>query len=132
MSIGQRASNLTYGKAIDYKNQISKIYDEFLTVYDIWITPVCSFEAYKHQLAGKPFWVNGKKIAYTKAIASFNFTTAFSGHPIIVIPIGKKVNGLPVGIQIHSKKWTDNKLLHIAKIFEKMTNGYEIPKNYCC
>lgn len=132
MSIGQRASNLTYGKAIDYKNEISEIYDEFLTEYDIWITPVCSFEAYKHQLAGKPFMVNGKKVAYTKAMASFNFTTAFSGHPIIVIPIGKKANGLPVGIQIHSKKWTDNKLLHIAKIFEKMTNGYEIPKNYCC
>jgi amidase len=132
MSIGQRASNLTYGKAIDYKNEISKIYEEFLTVYDIWITPVCSFEAYIHQLAGKPFVVNGNKVAYTKAMASFNFTTAFSGHPIIVIPIGKMANGMPVGIQIHSKKWTDNKLLHIAKIFEKMTNGYEIPKNYCC
>jgi len=132
MSIGQRASNLTYGKAIDYKSKISKIYNDFLTEYDVWITPVCSFEAFKHQNAGKPFVINGKNVSYTKAMASFNFTTAFSGHPIVVIPIGKKANGLPVGIQIHSKKWTDKRLLCIAKLLEKMTNGYEIPKNYCC
>lgn len=131
MSIGQRASNYTYCKAIDYKNFISKIYENFLTKYDFWITPVCSVEAFKHQNAGKPFIVNGRKIAYTKAIASFNFTTAFSGHPIVVIPIGKMKNGMPVGVQIHSKKWSDMKLLLIAKLFETLTDGYEIPKNYC-
>lgn len=132
MAIGQRASNFTYEKAIDYKNMFSKIYDDFLSQHDIWITPVCSFEAFKHQRAGIPFIVNGNKIPYTKAIASFTYTTAFSGHPIIVIPIGKKANGMPVGVQIHSRKWTDNKLLYIAKLFEAMTTGYEIPKNYCC
>lgn len=132
MSIGQRASRLTYLQAIDYKNQISKIYTDFLTEYDIWITPVCSFEAFKHQNAGIPISVNGRKLPYSKTMASFNYTTAFSGHPIVAIPIGKKANGMPVGIQIHSRKWTDNKLLYIAKLFEPMTDGYEIPRDYCC
>jgi len=126
-ALGQRLSSLKYAKAIDYKDQFSEIYDAFLTKYDIWITPVCCFEAYKHQRAGKPFIVNDKKIGYTKAIASFTFTTAFSGHPIVVIPIGKKKNGMPVGIQIHSRKWTDKKLLEIAKYLETFTNGFEIP-----
>jgi amidase len=128
MALGQRLSNINYGKAIDYKDQFSEIYNTFLTNYDIWITPVCSFEAYKHQRTGKPFIVNGKKIAYTNAIGSFTFTSAFSGHPIVVIPIGKKANGMPVGIQIHSRKWTDKKLLEIAKYLETFTNGFEIPK----
>lgn len=127
MALGQRLSNINYAKAIDFKDDFSEIYNVFLTTYDVWITPVCSFEAYKHQNAGKPFVVNNKKIGYTKAIASFNFTTAFSGHPIVVIPIGKKKNGMPVGIQIHSKKWTDKKLLEIAKHFEELTNGFEKP-----
>lgn len=127
MAIGQRLSNVNYSKAIDFKDKFSEIYNDFLTTYDVWITPVCSFEAYKHQNAGRPFVVNNKKIGYTKAIASFNFTTAFSGHPIVVIPIGKKKNGMPVGIQIHSKKWTDKKLLEIAQHFEKFTNGFEKP-----
>lgn len=128
MALGQRLSNSGFAKAMDYKNKLAKIYDDFLSNYDVWITPVCCFEAYKHQRAGKPFIVNKKKIPYTKAIASFNFTSAFSGHPIVVIPIGKKKNGMPVGIQVHSKKWTDKKLLEIAKHLEQLTNGFEIPK----
>ncbi len=127
MSLGQRLSNVNYGKAIDYKDSISKTYNDFLTKYDIWVTPVCSFEAYKHQNAGIPFLVNNKKVGYTKALASFNFTTAFSGHPIAVIPIGIKKNGMPVGIQIHSKKWTDKKLLEIAKYLEGFTKGFTSP-----
>ena len=129
MALGQRLSNTGYAKAIDYKDAFAKIYDDFLTQYDIWITPVCAFEAYKHQRAGKKFMVNGKKIPYTKAIASFTFTTALSGHPIVVIPIGTKQNGMPVGVQIHSRKWTDKKLLQIARHFEQLTNGFEIPKH---
>ena len=128
MSLGQRLSNIKYAKAIDFKDEFSEIYERFLTKHDIWITPVCAFEAYKHQKAGKKFTVNGKRLAYTKAIASFTFTTAFSGHPIVVIPIGRKKNGMPVGVQIHSKKWTDKKLLEIAQCFEKFTDGFEIPK----
>lgn len=121
MALGQRLSNVNYARALDYKDQFSDIFNSFLTKYDIWITPVCAMEAYDHQKAGKPFLINSKKIAYTKAIAAFTFTTAFSGHPIVVIPIGKKKNGMPVGIQIHSKKWTDKKLVDIAKHFEQYT-----------
>ncbi|MEZ0184730.1 hypothetical protein AB9T89_20995 [Flavobacterium oncorhynchi] len=60
-------------------------------------------------------------------IASFNFTTVFLGHGIVVIPIGKKKNGMLVGIQVHSKKWIDKKLLEIDQYFEKLTNGFEKP-----
>lgn len=127
MMIGHRMSNVSYAKSIDYKDEVSEVYDVFLTKYDIWITPVCCFEAFKHQKAGKPFIVNGKKVGYTEAIASYTFTTAFSGHPIVVIPIGKKKNGMPVGVQLHSRKWTDKKLLEIAKHFETLTEGFERP-----
>jgi len=128
MALGVKLSNTKYAETIDYKDYFSKIYDTFLTTYDIWITPVCSFEAYKHQKAGKPFIINGKKIGYTKAIAGFVFTTGLSGHPIVVIPIGKKKNGMPVGIQIHSRKWTDKKLLEIAKYFEQFTDKFISPE----
>jgi len=128
MALGVKLSNTKYAETIDYKDYFSKIYDTFLTTYDIWITPVCSFEAYKHQKAGKPFIINGKKIGYTKAIAGFVFTTGLSGHPIVVIPIGKKKNGMPVGVQIHSRKWTDKKLLEIAKYFEQFTDKFISPE----
>lgn len=128
MAKAMRLTNTEYAKALDIKDKFADLYHLFLTKYDIWITPVCAMEAYKHQKAGKPFVINGKKIPYTKALASFVFTTGFSGHPIVVIPIGKKENGMPVGIQIHSKKWTDKKLLDIAKHFENFTDKFMSPK----
>ncbi len=120
MRQGLKLSNLEYAKAMDQKDTFSSIYHNFLTKYDIWITPVCAIEAYQHQRAGIPFSVNGQKVPYTKAIASYTFTTAYSGHPILVIPIGKKKNGLPVGIQIHAKKWSDQRLLDIGQHLEKL------------
>ena len=65
---------------------------------------------------------------YTEAIGSFCFTTAFSGHPIAVIPLGQKQNGLPVGIQIHARKWSDQRLLDIAQHLESLTEGYRMPE----
>lgn len=127
LAAGLGLTNTNYARVIDYKDQFSEIYQQFLTSYDIWITPVCCFEAFAHQHAGKPFIVNDKKIPYTRAIASYTFTTAFSGHPIVVIPIGKKQNGMPVGIQIHSRKWTDHRLLQIAKSFEYLTESVALP-----
>ena len=118
MTKGVRLSNSDYAKAIDAKDDFSDVYHSFLTKYDIWITPVCAMEAFEHQKAGKPFIINNRKVPYTKAIASFTFTTAFSGHPIVVIPIGKMKNGLPVGVQIHGRKWSDKRLLEIAEKLE--------------
>lgn len=130
MAKGVRLSNAGYAKAIDVKDKFSDTYHTFLTKYDIWITPVCAIEAFKHQKAGKPFIISDKEVPYTKAISSFTFTTAFSGHPIVVIPIGKKKNGLPVGVQIHGKRWTDKRLLEIAQHLEHISakNDHILPQ----
>lgn len=117
---GATSSPRQYAKTLNNKDFVSDVYNSFLTNFDIWITPVCAVGAYHHQNTGKPFLINGKQVGYTEAIASYTFTTALSGHPIIVIPIGRKANGMPVGVQIHSRKWTDKRLLDIAKHFERL------------
>ena len=127
MAIGQGLSNTQYAKAIDVKDNLAEIFTYFFTKYDVWITPVAAIEGYKHQKAGVPFKINGKRVKYTKAIAGFNFTTAFSGHPIVVIPIGMKKNGMPVGVQIHSEKWSDYRLLQISKQNETFTKAFIRP-----
>ncbi|TNE81789.1 MAG: amidase [Bacteroidetes bacterium] len=119
MAKGIKMSNAQYAKAIDYKDEFSMVYQTFLSEYDVWITPVCAMEAFPHQKAGKPFLINGKNVPYTQAIASYAFTSAFSGHPIVVIPIGKLKNGMPVGVQIHARKWFDFRLLQIAQELER-------------
>jgi amidase len=127
---GIRMTPSTHLKTLEQKEIIGDSFIEFFNQYDIWITPVASISAFKHQKAGKAFLVNGKKIAYTDAIGRFNFDTAIGGHPIVVIPIGITKTGLPVGIAIHGRKWEDKKLLEIAKALqEQFTDGFIIPQS---
>ena len=115
---GIHVSAQAYAEALDYKDTVTDTYLHFLNQYDVWITPVAAMEAFHHQRAGRPFVINDQKVGYTDAMAAYTFTTALSGHPIVVIPIGKMCNGMPVGVQLHARKWTDKRLLEMAKSFE--------------
>lgn len=119
-----------YAKALEYRDEASMAYNNFIANYDVWLTPVASDCAFLHQRTGKPFKINGKKVGYTEAIGTFNFNSALTQHPICVIPIGKIKNHMPVGIQIHAMKWHDKGLLNIAEHFEQLTEGFQIPQMF--
>jgi amidase len=124
MAQGLRLSGRQYAQALDFKYAYSDYYHQFLSSYDLWLPPVCGFGAFGHQRAGIPFVINGKSVPYTRAIASFNFNSALSGHPIAVIPIGTTPEGLPLGIQLHAKRWDDHRLLQIAQALETLAAPY--------
>lgn len=115
-------------EALSYKEEMSESFNAFFKLYDVWITPVCPVEAFTHQPTGRPLSVNQRKLDYTYSMGTYSFSTALPGHPICVIPIGKMENGLPVGVQIHAKKFDDKKLLQIAKAIENVKPGYSLPK----
>ena len=112
---------------LSQKEALTDRFTAFFDRFDVWLTPVASFCAFEHQRAGKPFRINGRQVPYTDAMARFNFTTALAGHPIVVIPIGQTAAGLPVGVQIHAKKWADKRLLEIAQHLETFTTGFQVP-----
>lgn len=127
MGAGAGSTIRKYAEALEEKDAFSDQFTEFFGRFDIWITPVSADKAFKHQKSGKPLFINGKKIPYTKAFVPFNFPSTIPGHPILVIPIGLTKSGLPVGVQIHGQKWHDYKLLEMGKELEKLTEGFKIP-----
>ena len=127
---GINISPKNYAKALEEKNDISDQFNQFFNDWDIWITPVGAIPAFKHQRAGKPFIINGKKVPYTQALMPYNFSTAIMGHPVVTIPIGQTKQGLPVGIQIHGRRWEDHRLLQIAKELSSFTEGFQIPNMF--
>jgi amidase len=101
--------------------QLDSLFDD----YDILISPVTVTPAFKHKFPLKvrghqaiyeDMIVNGKKVSY--ATSNMGFTTPFSltSNPVIVIPIGKYKDGLPVGIQIVGKRFHDLDLKKIVTI----------------
>jgi amidase len=56
----------------------------------------------------------------------FNYT----GHPAIVMPYTKDQHGLPIGVQLVGKRWSESRLLAIAKALTKLTRGFQSPPGY--
>ncbi len=128
MSLGAGSSAFNYAQSLEEKDALGDKFNAFFNKNDIWITPVSISEAIDHQKTGKPIEVNNSTISYADAFIPYNFPTTIPGHPIVVIPIGLTKDGLPVGIQIHGKKWEDYRLLRIAKELESLTEGFIPPK----
>jgi len=53
--------------------------------------------------------------------------SAMAGYPIISVPMGM-VNGLPVGLSIWGKAWSESTLLEIAYAYEQLTQHRKVPQ----
>ena len=118
---GSRQNLYKYTEALTRRDYLSADMDRVLSKWDILICPVAPGPAFKHQKTGKPIIVDGRKISYWAWGCSCTGIFSVSGNPVVVIPIGK-INGLPVGIQLVGRRWTDNKLLNIAELLSNQIN----------
>lgn len=71
-------------------------------------------------LHGVPFTL---KDAHATA---FNYT----GHPAVVLPWKLDRAGLPIGVQIVGKRWSESRLLAIAAALEDVTGPFQRPPGY--
>jgi amidase len=53
-----------------------------------------------------------------------------TGHPSIVMPVGKDPQGLPIGVQVVARRWQDAALLDSADQLAAHTEGYQRPPDY--
>jgi amidase len=56
----------------------------------------------------------------------FNLT----GHPVVVIPVGRTQDGLPIGMQIVGKRWQDMELLAISQEIDQIVDAFQRPSDY--
>lgn len=117
-----------YARCLKRKERVVDQIQDFFEQYDFFICPVASCAAFEHQPTMKPILINEQSTSYLQA--SFGFTCIFSlsGHPSVVIPIGIQKNGLPLGIQIIGRLWSDTLLLDFAKKIAALTAGFVPPK----
>ncbi|MDJ0595897.1 MAG: amidase [Pleurocapsa sp. MO_226.B13] len=101
--------------------------DDFLADWDAYLCPVSTITAFPHQPKGKPIEVNGIKLPYITACGGYAILFNFTGHPVVVIPIGRSQSGLPIGIQIVGKRWQDLELLAIAEKINEIACDLQHP-----
>lgn len=106
-----------YLKALKVRNLIRADFTNAFQKCDCIMMPVSPTTAFK---IGEK--VNDPLTMYLSDI--YTIAVNLAGIPGISIPCGFDENNLPIGLQILSPAFTEDKLLRIARMFEKETNWH--------
>lgn len=123
LSNGMRA----YLEALDARDRRIAVADRFFSGVDAWITPAGATNAFPHCRTGAPVHIDGRRVPYTDVFAPFHCTTTLLAHPIVAMPVGASKDGLPIGIQLHGRRFADARLLRIAELIEDAVGGFRRP-----
>jgi aspartyl-tRNA(Asn)/glutamyl-tRNA(Gln) amidotransferase subunit A len=107
-----------YLKALKVRNLIRTDFTEAFEKCDCIMTPVAPTTAFKiGEKTAEPLQM------YLSDI--YTITANLAGIPGISIPCGFDENNLPIGLQILAPVFTEDKLLRIARMFEKQTGWHK-------
>lgn len=126
-----------YMELLNRQQKYITLMENFLDDYDVWITPVSCVTAFKHHkptkafgnfnVYGVPISVDGVSVPYYVATQAYTTIFAVTENPVLSMPIGLDSNGLPIGIQVVSKRFNDFKLLEIGKILNEHADKLTYP-----
>jgi amidase len=92
--------------------------------YPVLLCPVASIPAFKHDQ--RAWIVEGKLLEYMDAWRHSQWFNALA-CPAAVVPVGRSLEGLPIGVQIVARPFEDEKVLGIAEAVDAAF-GYRAPE----
>jgi amidase len=115
----ERDSLEAYLLAWDRRDDVMRAWEEFFADRDALIMPAGTRTAERH--SEEP----------TEPSEEYPYAlSALSGCPMVVVPAGVDNHGLPFGLQIIGKRWSDEQLLGIAESVSELTGGFQRPPGY--
>lgn len=104
-------------------------WEDFFKQYDFFICPVTYDAAFKKGESWKPIKADdGTTVQYMNYVA-YAYVINATGHPTITVPVGLNKQGLPMGIQIVGRYYSEPELLHLAKLLEPLTPKFQKPND---
>jgi amidase len=125
-----------YAGALSQRDVLIARMESFLSDWDAWLCPVAALPAYPHLLTRNPIEqlqatvdVDGQKIPYILATSAYTGLFNLTGNPVVVLPLARTKDGLPIGVQVVAKRWDDMALLSTAEQLSRVTGGFQVPPN---
>ncbi|GHO88825.1 amidase [Dictyobacter formicarum] len=118
-----------YLEALHMRDQSILAWEQFFDKWDMLLCPPSMVTAFPHCQPGSPLQVDGQDVNYYMTAAHgtvFNYT----GHPAIILPYQRSHEGLPIGIQIVGKRWSESRLLAMAQALAEVTGAFQRPAGY--
>jgi amidase len=117
-----------YLGALDQRDRLIGAWEEFFDDVDALVLPPAMTAAFPHRESGGVIEVDGKEVGYWEQGGPMVFAN-LCGLPALVAPAGRDRDGLPIGIQLVGPRWSELRLLTIARELEEagVLPGFEAP-----
>jgi amidase len=127
---GARASIADYMTALTRRDGLITALERFFADCDAWLCPVSYGPAIGHVPFGTPVEIDGRKVPYFLAITAFTCSFNLTGHPAVVLPLAITKEGLPIGLQVVGRRWSEPALLALAQPLSLVTGPFRVPPGY--
>jgi amidase len=129
-ALGTPPSSLQdYFRVLDRRNIFIGAWERFFVDWDALLCPVGLVVAQRFEDSEEPINMDGTLHSLDELLSPTALPCA-TGHPSVVIPLGRTDSGLPFGAQLIGKRYDDERLLAIAELLEGITGGFERPPGY--
>lgn len=135
--VGMGADLRQYGAALSRRDALTSALERFLTNWDAWLCPVVPVPAFPHKKikgsidALRAFIeVDDEKIPYSMGTSAYTAVFNLTGNPVVVLPLARSKEGLPIGVQVVGRRWGDMELLAVAEQLAKVTGPFQRPSGY--
>ncbi|MEW6634564.1 MAG: amidase [Pseudomonadota bacterium] len=126
---GQPATVSHWFAALARRDRSILAWDRFFETCDALLCPVAMTAAFPHCAPGSPLQVNGKNESYWM-LPAHGAVFNYSGHPALAFPCGQDSSGLPIGLQLVGRRWSEARLLGIAAAMAPIAGGFRRPPGY--
>ncbi|HEY5897319.1 MAG TPA: amidase family protein [Burkholderiales bacterium] len=127
---GVRATVADYMAALTRRDALITTLEKFFERVDAFICPVTVTPAIGHVPFGTPIDVDDRKVPYFIAGTAYTSVFNLTGHPSVVIPLTRSREGLPIGVQLVGKRWSEPALLKLAQQVALVTGPFTPPPGY--
>lgn len=103
-------------------------WETYFKTVDFVICPVTYGAAFDKCELGTPIETADGKIPYAFYSIPYSVVFAATGHPTVTIPLGLNKEGLPIGVQIVGRYYSEPELLQFTKLIEKLLPKFQKPK----
>jgi amidase len=104
--------------------------ERFFEDWDALLCPVTVSPAIPHVPFGTPIDVDHHKVPYFLAGTAYTCVFNLTGHPVVVLPVARSQDGLPIGVQLVGRRWSEPALLALARKLALVTGPFQPPPGY--
>jgi amidase len=127
---GARATIADYAAALTRRDALITALERFFERWDAFLCPVTVSPAIGHVPFGTPIEVDEHKVPYFIAGTAYTCLFNLTGHPSVVLPLTRSRDGLPIGVQLVGKRWSEPALLALAQKLALITGPFTPPPGY--